>query len=300
MITIKVPATTTNMGPGFDCLGMAFKLYNRLKVEQIEKGLIINNLQNDKRIPCDESNLIYRTMLKFYEEMGIEQPVGGIKLTQDDQIPLTRGLGSSAACIVSGLIAANQLSGGKASTQDICEIAAALEGHPDNSTPAIVGGMVVAALSNKKLSYVKLDTAVFKDLKFAFMIPNFQLSTKTARRVLPKNVSIEDGVFNISRAALLVAALLKGEYSVLEEAMDDRFHQPYRLGSVPEMSDIFKKSKEAGAYGACLSGAGPTLMALYSDDKFIDGMKDYLSGIENNWEIKTLQPDNDGAQIESE
>lgn len=297
MIHIKVPATTANMGPGFDCIGMALKLYNNLWVEESNETLVVENRRNDVNIPLGRSNLIYRSMISFYKELGIKKRLPGIKLIQDDAIPITRGLGSSAACIVSGLLAANEISGTNLKREQLCELAAKIEGHPDNSTPAIVGGVVIGAMENGKLEYVRLAPEKFMELRFAVMIPDFPLSTKKAREVLPGSVSMADAVFNISRAALMTAALFNGDFSKLSVAMDDRLHQPYRMDMVPGMEQIFVSARKCGAKGVFLSGAGPTIIAVYNDDSFAAEMESHLKMLPDKWEIKVLEPDSDGAVV---
>lgn len=295
MYSIKVPATTANMGPGFDSIGMAFQMYNHTYIEEIEKGLEIEIKKNqDFLIPTDEKNLIYKTIKTFFQECGKSVP--GIKIIQNDEIPLTRGLGSSAACIVAGLMAANELSGSKLSKKELAEIAAKLEGHPDNSTPAILGGMVVGAMDNEKLNYIKLN--ISEELKFNVMIPQFPLSTEKARNVIPKKIDLKDAVFNLSRTALLVAAITYNDFDKLSAAMDDRLHQPYRMPIIPDMEIIFKKAKEYGSKAVFLSGAGPTIIAItHKNDSFENKMKEFLESLNNKWDFKDLKPDLNGAEI---
>ena len=299
MIHVRIPATTANMGPGFDCIGMAFQMYNHLWVEEaetLESKLIIENKNPAFRIPLNENNLIYKSIKRFYSEAGF-CGIPSLKIIQDDRIPLTRGLGSSAACVVGGLLTANALTGEKLSRDDLCFLAAKIEGHPDNSTPAIVGGIVVGALSEKKLDYIKI---IANDkLKFAVMIPDFRLSTSKARSVLPKKISHADAVFNVSRAALMISAILTGDYEKLSAATEDRLHQPYRLPLVPEMDKIFYNARLNGASGVFLSGAGPSIIAIYEEraDGFITGMKNFFQKIHAKWDIITLAPDNEGAAV---
>lgn len=295
MFKVKVPATTANMGPGFDSIGMALQLYNEIEFEEIESGFEINALNdNNQLIPTDERNLIYKTFKNFFDDADIKLP--GIKITQNDSIPLTRGLGSSAACIVAGLIAADKIAGTNLEKKELAEIAAVLEGHPDNSTPAILGGMVSGVIDNEKLSYVKFD--VSDKLDFNVMIPNFTLSTEKARKAVPQSVSLKDAVFNVSRAALLVSSMITGNFDNLKTAVDDRLHQPYRMPMIPDMDKIFEKSYDFGAKAAFLSGAGPTLIAVTHDNSsFKNNMSDYLSLLENSWTIINLKPDINGACI---
>lgn len=302
MIKIRVPATTANMGPGFDSIGMAFKLYNHIWVKRLASGSknIIEIKSAQDGIPRDETNLIYVSMKRFYSETGIKSGLPPVHIIQEDYIPMTRGLGSSAACVVGGLVAANEISGKKFSKQQLANIAAKIEGHPDNSTPAIVGGIVVGAMDGNNLEYIKIDTSeiVKKGLSFSVMIPDFRLSTERARGVLPKTYTMKDAVFNSSRSALMVASLLTGNLNKLMVSMDDRIHQPYRKKIIPGMDEIFREAKRLGAKGVFLSGAGPTLIAVNDRPFFNVEMKDFLATLPNNWKLMDLEPDNIGVVIE--
>lgn len=294
MIKVKVPATTANMGPGFDSIGMALGMYNIVYAEEIEEGLEIIVQDGNKDIPTDETNLIYKTICAFYE--NIHQPVPGLRIIQQDSIPHTRGLGSSAACIVAGLHIANALSHSFFSKEELVQMAAQLEGHPDNTTPALLGGMTIGAMNSEDMKYVKVHVA--ENLHFAVMIPDFTLSTELARGVLPETVSLKDAIFNTSRAALLTASMLTGDMDNLELAMQDRLHEPYRAKLIPHMEEILEKARFYGAKGTFLSGAGPTLLAVVKNVvAFRREMVGYLNGLENKWQVQMLQADNEGAKV---
>lgn len=300
MIHIRIPATSANMGPGFDSIGIAVELYNHIWVEEQTTGLTIEvRRKQEIPVPTDETNLIYQTMRYFYEEKGLKMP--GVKIVQEDDIPMVRGLGSSAACIVGGLFAANALAGNICSREELAQMAAKLEGHPDNSNPAIFGSMVVGALDDTEMNHVRLELP--DDLIFATMIPDFPVSTHDSRRVLPDSYSRADVVFNVSRAALLVASMMTGNYENFAMAMEDRVHQPYRAELICGMEEIFAQAKDAGAVASYLSGAGSTLMALVRKEQaeqFERKMSEYLSTLENHWELKLLQADMQGVLVEGE
>ncbi len=297
---VIVPATSANMGSGFDSIGIAFQKYNHLWFVEIEEGIqILINKKHDLNIPTDETNLIYKTMKDFYDMVG--KPMPGVRLIQEDYIPHTRGLGSSAACIVAGLMAANDLSGCNYSKDDLAQIAAKIEGHPDNSNPALLGGMVVGALDDKEMRHVKLTMP--ENLTFAVMIPNFPLSTDMSRGILPEKILRKDAVFNSSRSALLVASMITGDVDNFKMAMDDRIHQPYRMNLIPGMMDIFAEADRCGAKASYLSGAGPSLVSVITDDMVGDfefKMNNYLSTLSDKWELEMLKPDTEGARIVSE
>ena len=294
MIKVKVPATTANMGPGFDSIGMALTMYNIAYAEEIEKGLEIIIQDGNPSIPTDESNLIYKTICYFYDNIG--KPVPGIRIVQQDSIPHTRGLGSSAACIVAGLHIANAMSHSFFSKEELVQMAAQIEGHPDNTTPALLGGMTIGAMNEKDMKYVKVH--VPDTLHFAVMIPDFTLSTELAREALPKSVSLKDAVFNASRAALLAASMMSGDMDNLELASQDCLHQPYRSKLIPHMDEILEQAKRYGAKGRFLSGAGPTLLAIIKNVvDFRREMVAYLETLDQNWQVQMLQADNEGAKV---
>ena len=298
MIHIQIPATSANMGPGFDSIGVAVQLYNHIWVEEQTTGLTIDvKRKQEIEVPTDETNLIYQTMKYFYEKKGLQMP--GVHLIQEDYIPMVRGLGSSAACIVGGLLAANALAGNICDKDELAQMAAMLEGHPDNSNPAIYGSMVVGAQNEKEMKHVRLELP--EDLIFAIMVPDFPVSTADSRGVLPNEYSRKDMVFNASRAALLVASMMTGKYENFDMAMQDKVHQPYRAKLIPGMEEIFAHAKEFGAVASYLSGAGSTLMAMVTKDKaetFERKMSAYLRTLEHNWDLKLLRADVEGAKIE--
>ncbi len=300
MIHIRIPATSANMGPGFDSIGVALELYNHLWVEKIPEGLKIEvKRKQEIEIPVDESNLIYQTMKYFYDQKGLAMP--GVHLIQEDYIPMVRGLGSSAACIVGGLIAANELAGRPCDKEELAQMAAKLEGHPDNSNPAIFGSMVVGALDEEKMMHVRLELP--EDLVFATMVPSFPVSTAKARGVLPDGYSRGEVVFNVSRGALLVASIMSGKLENLSMAMEDKIHQPYRSQLIPNMEEIFVKAKEYGALASYLSGAGSTLMAMVKreqSEQFQKEMSAYLQTLPDHWQLMLLKADLEGAKVETE
>ncbi|MBQ3567645.1 MAG: homoserine kinase [Anaerotignum sp.] len=214
---------------------------------------------------------------------------------------MVRGLGSSAACIVGGLFAANALAGNICDKDELAQMAAQLEGHPDNSNPAIFGSMVVGAQDKNKMNHVRLELP--DDLIFATMVPDFPVSTHDARSVLPDHYSRGDMVFNASRAALLVASMMTGKYENFDMAMEDCVHQPYRAQLIPGMNEIFAHAKACGAVACYLSGAGSTLMAMVTKDKaegFERKMSEYLGTLPHNWELNLLQADMQGVLVEDE
>ncbi|MEH2270435.1 MAG: homoserine kinase [Nostoc sp.] len=259
-ITVTVPATTANLGPGFDCIGAALKLYNEFKFTRLEEGGLTIDVTGTEaeRVQTDDSNLLYQAFVKFYQH--IEQTPPTVKIEIKLGVPLARGLGSSATAIVGGLVAANQLEGATLSQSQVMELAIAMEGHPDNVVPALLGGCRLAATSGA--GWEICDVPWHKDVVPVVAIPNFELSTSKARGVLPTEVSRADAIFNTAHLGLLLRGLETGNGQWLKTALQDKLHQPYRKALIPGYDALNIAAVSAGAYGMVISGAGPTLLAL--------------------------------------
>ncbi len=299
MITVKVPATSANMGSGFDSIGVALALYNTVSAKETDGGLKIDILDDSRGfLPSDSRNLVYRAMQAVFNEAAYS--CKGLHIVQSNSIPVTRGMGSSSASIVAGILLANAICKGGMTREDVIALAANIEGHPDNTTPAILGGMVVAVIDGGKTFYQKVAVDSEK-IKFAVFVPDFILRTKKARSLLPANVPHVDAVFNTGRAALLVASMMTGAYGNLKTAMDDRLHQQYRRHLIRGMDDIFKAAEDFGAYGAYISGAGPAIIAVIDagdSEVFSQRAGEFLSHTLKGWNLLILDPDNTGANIE--
>lgn len=294
MINIRVPATTANIGPGFDCLGIALNLYNDISICEIDRGLKIEALGNTKDIPLNYDNLIYKSMKHIFNITGINPK--GVQIVQKVNIPLSRGLGSSSTCIAAGVVAANELIGKPLSFDEMLNEAVKLEGHPDNIAPTFLGGMVASIGVNEKYIYKKFP--VSEKFKFIALIPDFRLSTQKARGVLPSNYERKDVVYNIGRAVLLVDALKNGEQENLGEFLKDKIHQPYRKKLINYFDDIYFFCISKGAYGVYLSGAGPTIMVIADPKSNIhQDIKSFLINNGLGWGIKELDVDNEGITI---
>lgn len=294
MISIKIPATSANLGAGFDALGLAVSLYNYVEMEESDKVEIIS--ADGTQIPTDESNMVYIAARDLFEVCG--KKLRGLKIRQTNNIPMTRGLGSSSACIVAGLVGANKLLGSPLGNDDIVDLSAQIEGHPDNTAPALLGGIVTAVFDGRKVHWVKQE--VFTKLKLAAVIPDFELSTTKARACLPKQINFRDAVYNLSRAALFSASLLTGKFENLKTGVDDRLHQPYRMELIPGGKEVFEIAYAHGAYAAYVSGAGPTVMAIADEEnEFFAGKVQFSldnAGL-TGWKVHELKIDNCGTQI---
>ncbi len=259
MIRVQVPATTANLGPGFDCLGMALELHNIIEIIPTSRSFSIEvSGEGAADIPRDENNLAFQAARRVFQQAGCS--MGGLKLRLSNQIPVARGLGSSTSAVVGGIIAANLLTGGRLSVKEMISLASSIEGHPDNVAPAVLGGIVVSVLSDGEVKYLKIEPP--QGLKGVVAVPDFVLTTKTSREVIPSQVSFQDAVFNVGRAALLVAALQQGDLGLLSVAMEDRLHQSFRSSLIPGLKKVIAAAKLAGARGVTLSGAGPTVIAF--------------------------------------
>lgn len=292
MIQIKVPATTANLGPGFDTLGLALNLYNLFSFSEIPTGLEINGSSDAAK---NKKNLVYIAMLRTFNILGYNPR--GININIESDIPISRGLGSSAACILGGVMGANELASSPLSLEEIFKIATEIEGHPDNIAPALFGGLVVSLKEEAKIYYNKINIA--KGIKFVALMPDFKLSTSVARGVLPTKVLFKEAVDNVSRVSLLLSALSNGRFDLLKPSLKDNLHQPYRGALILGFNQILEKSYEFGALGAYLSGAGPTIMTIISDEDtiFVNRINKYLGSIGYKWSVLDLEIDLSGAKV---
>lgn len=295
MIKIKVPASTANLGAGFDCFGMALNLYNEFEIDETNNGVTFLEAGKPSSIPL-ENNLIYNSMLKAFNKYNYNFKGLYINVSKAD-VPLSRGLGSSATCIGAGLAAANHLMHNIMTEQDLLNLATEIEGHPDNVVAAIKGGFNVSLWDSKNVTYSKIEPP--EDLAFAALIPDFKMSTSDCRKVLPDNYSRKDCVFNVSHAALLICSLYQKDYSKFRECFKDKIHQPYRGTLIENMNEIFQKAEEFGSLGEFISGSGSTLMTVINKEntEFDKKMSLFLSSLAANWEVKILRPDFTGVQV---
>ncbi len=300
-IKVKIPATSANLGPGFDVLGIALQLYNELEIAELnspKKFSIEVDGEGKDTLPRDEKNIVYQAVGKVYQRVGKKLPPLSLRFT--NRIPLARGLGSSASAIIGGMVAANELLGKKLSVEEILEEALVMEGHPDNLVPALVGGLCICykkdelqaiptarpgnnARGGLYQSFRRGSSLQVKDSmskaqsneqikyikisqlpnwKVVVCVPKYEVSTALARKILLDKVSRKDVVFNLSRVALLINAFMSGDKCLLETAMEDRLHQTARVKLIPGMDDVFSAAWQAGALGVALSGSGPTIIAF--------------------------------------
>lgn len=285
MVKVLTPATSANIGPGFDCLGIAYNLYNEFEVELSDK-LIIEG--------CDlkyqnENNLFYIGFNSVKERLNRYEKC---KVIIHSNIPVSRGLGSSASLIVAGVLSANNLFGNKLSLEELFEIATKIEGHPDNIAPCMFGGFT-CAYQNEKPELIHLN--VSNSLRYTLIIPDYELSTSQSRSVLPKNYNRQDVVFNISRNILLIKAFESGDEKLIKEALQDKIHQPYRKELIKDYDRIEKICLDNKAISMVLSGAGPTMLAISKIDNLSSKIKQSLP---ENYLILDLNLNSKGAIIQ--
>ncbi|MGI5857845.1 MAG: homoserine kinase [Tepidanaerobacteraceae bacterium] len=293
MVRIQVPATTANFGPGFDCLGASLGLYNYINMEFSDKLEIHVKGEGVDKIPLDETNLVYQAAIRVLKRANITRP---LKIVLENHIPLARGLGSSAACIAGGLMAANHLASEFLENSELVEIGTEMEGHPDNIVPAMFGGFCLSMVHENKVIYKTFPVPFW--LRFVVCIPDFELKTEDARKVLPKTVKFEDAIYNTSHTAMLVAAMAQGDLSYMNVFCQDKLHQPYRSHLIPGMDKILQTVSHKGAFAGFLSGSGPTVVCLTlreRADALGKHMVDIFSkeGIKSNYQV--LSSDSKGV-----
>ena len=295
--TARIPASTTNLGPGFDVLGLALQLYSTVSLEITGSSteVVVSGVDVEK-IPSTPEHIAFQAVESIFQRSGVQQP-DGLKLTIANGIPAIRGLGGSGTAILGGLLTANVLCGNMFSLSEILNFATAIEGHPDNVAASLYGGLVISVQEEEHIHTIQLvcDPA----LHVVLAIPEFTLSTQKARDILPKTVDFADAIYNISRSSLLVASIATGKLDMLPLAMKDKLHQPYRSTLIPGFNDVVEAATSAGALSIALSGAGPTIAAycLNNMDQVGNRMQEVFNQHGIPCKIKVLSADLDGATV---
>ena len=295
-VTVRVPATTANLGPGFDCLGLALGLWNMVRLEVGSPGVAITG-EGANSLSRGEENLVFRAACALFQHAGLPQP--NLRLRCRNAIPLSRGLGSSAAAVVGGLVAANALCGQPLDQQQLLDLAASLEGHPDNVAPALLGGCRIVVKEESRL--VTAAVPLPRWLSSVVFIPDMPMPTREAREILSPQVSRDEAVYNLGRMGLLVNALATGAAEDLRVATQDALHQPARQGLFPAMEPIIKASLEAGALGAFLSGGGSSIVAFTRGREMTIGyeMAEMARKCRVGGALKVLRPSARGCYVAS-
>ncbi|MBI2818010.1 MAG: homoserine kinase [Acidobacteria bacterium] len=295
-VQIRVPASSANLGPGFDALGLALGLYLRCTLRRSDAGLkVISCGTYTSEIPTDSSNLILRTFSRWAGEQSLDS----VHLAIHNEIPLGRGLGSSAAAIVAGLALANEWAGLERSREELIQAATDVEGHPDNVAAAVRGGLVVSCQRDDQ-RVISTNCSIAPELQIVLVVPECRLSTEAARAALPAAYSRRDAVFNVQRAALLMQAFRDGSRELFAEAMRDRLHQPYRAKLIPGFDEVLQLTNVPGLLGAALSGAGPSVIAFC--EARAEEIGDIIAGCFRkhglNAEARLLKVDHQGVIVE--
>ena len=305
-VTVKVPATTANLGPGFDCLGLALPIYNEITVEETVmpgSGVEINIIEDSETydilsIPKDENNIVYKAIELLYNFVG--QTVSDIKITIKTNIPVTRGLGSSASVIVGGLIAANKLLGNPADEAVLLSIATEVEGHPDNVAPALFGGFCLSSFEDDG-SVLCSKILWPEDWKLTVLIPDYELDTKIARSILPESITIKDAAYNIRKCSMLIDAVYRQDAELMKKCLSDKLHQPYRerlIKGFKELKELLANKDDV--LGCVISGAGPTILVISKNDgfeKIESEVKQIFENYNVNCDIRTFDIENEGTKV---
>ncbi|MFQ5865809.1 MAG: homoserine kinase [bacterium] len=280
MVKVRVPASTSNLGSGFDAFGLALQLYLSIEMERSPYGWQILTLgEGAKEIPSNEENLIVKSAKKVFEKLS--EPLPGLKMKIENQIPLFRGLGSSGAATIAGLLGAVQLANSGLTNQEILTLANEIEGHPENAASSLLGGLTINCVDKGQVISKKVD--VDKNLRAVLLIPDVAISTHDARRALPRTVSHKDAVFNLQRSALLAHAFITRDYEALRVAMQDKLHQPFRKKLMPAYDEFESIAYQNGAIGVCISGSGSTILGL-TLGKLGEGKQ-----LQNFWQAKAQE-----------
>lgn len=290
-VHVRVPATTANIGPGFDCLGCALSLYAGFTCEIIDSGLEITGCPEIYR---NENNLFVKAYRRAEREIGAAP--APIRVHIETDVPVSRGLGSSASLLAGGVAAANALNGSPLSPQKMVELCNEMEGHPDNIAPAVLGGMCASVVNDGVPVTVQVDIA--ENIGFIALIPNFETETKAMRAVLPKEIPFADAVFNSSRLAVLLHAFVQGDLSLIGQSLDDRLHQPYRKHLIHEYSRAEEAAMKAGCTAFCISGSGSTCLGVCEAGRKVQiaqEIQQSLAGSEYEWRVIALDVDHTGA-----
>lgn len=307
-VSYKVPATTANLGPGFDCLGLALPIYNIITIEETvmpSTGIEVNVMKDFENaelieeldsIPNDKDNIVYKAVEILYNLVG--QDPSEIKINIKSSIPIAKGLGSSASVIVGGLMAANDLLGNPADEAALLSIATEAEGHPDNVVPAILGGLVMSSMEDDgSVIYRRLDWP--EDWHITVCIPDFELATNISRSVLPEKVPMEDAKFNARRLAMLIHAIDTVDAKLMKSALEDKLHQPYREKLIPGFKEIKEALKhEENVLGTVISGAGPSIVIISQKnnlEKIYQTVKEVWDNLNVHCDIRTLTVEKCGA-----
>ena len=291
MVSVRVPATSANVGCGFDSLGVALTLYTTFKFEKLDSGLEFVGFE--ERF-SNKNNLVYQTLLTTLKKLNKE--ISGVRISIDNDVPISRGLGSSSTCVVAGIYGAYLLTDTPIDKQKIFTIANEIEGHPDNVSPAIFGSLSSSCTTDsKEAATVKYE--VDERFNFLALIPNFETSTEEARKVMPKEINLQDAIYSMSRIGSVIKAFETYDLELLNKVMGDKIHEPYRKEIIHEYQEVREICEKIDSSAFFISGSGSTLMNIVSDTNNIEKIKTELAKLKYNWQAILLKVDKEGTVV---
>lgn len=291
MVSVRVPATSANVGCGFDSLGVALTLYTTFKFEKLNSGLEFVGFE--ERF-SNENNLVYQTLLTTLKKLNKE--ISGVRISIDNDVPISRGLGSSSTCVVAGIYGAYLLTDTPIDKQKIFTIANEIEGHPDNVSPAIFGSLSSSCTTDSKEA-VTVKYEVDERFNFLALIPNFETSTEEARKVMPKEINLQDAIYSMSRIGSVIKAFETYDLELLKKVMGDKIHEPYRKEIIHEYQEVREICEKIDSSAFFISGSGSTLMNIVSDTNNIEKIKTELAKLKYNWQAILLKVDKEGTVV---
>lgn len=291
MIKVRVPATSANIGCGFDSLGLALNLYTYFTFEKIESGWELVGFEEKFN---NTNNLVYKSFM--YTLKKLNKKVNGVKISIDSEVPISRGLGSSSTCVVAGIYGAYALTETAINRDEIFNIATEIEGHPDNVSPAIYGSLTASCICDD-MSAVTVNYLVDPRFKFMALVPNFETSTEAARAIMPDNYSRADAIYSSSRLGVVLKAFENYDLNLLRKAMGDKIHEPYRKKIIHEYDEVRDICEKIDSYSFLISGSGSTLLNIYKKSSSIDKIKEKLKNLKSDWKVLDLRVDSKGTII---
>ena len=291
MVSVRVPATSANVGCGFDSLGVALTLYTTFKFEKLDSGLEFVGFE--ERF-SNENNLVYQTLLTTLKKLN--KKISGVRISINNDVPISRGLGSSSTCVVAGIYGAYLLTDTPIDKQEIFTLANEIEGHPDNVSPAIFGSLSSSCTTDSKEA-VTVRYEVDERFNFLALIPNFETSTEEARKVMPIEINLQDAIYSMSRIGSVIKAFETYDLELLKKVMGDKIHEPYRKETIHEYHEVREICEKIDSSAFFISGSGSTLMNIVSDTNNIEKIKTELAKLKYNWQAILLKVDKEGTVV---
>lgn len=291
MIKVRVPATSANVGCGFDSLGLALNLYTYFNFQKIESGLELIGFEEKFN---NDNNLVYRSF--NYTLQKLNKDISGVRISIETEVPISRGLGSSSTCVVAGIYGAYAITETKIDRAEIFNIATEIEGHPDNVSPAIYGSLTASCICDD-MSAVTVNYSVDPRFKFMALVPNFETSTEAARAIMPDYYSKSDSIYSSSRLGVVLKAFENYDLNLLKKAMGDKIHEPYRKKIIHEYAEVRAICEKVDSYSFLISGSGSTLLNIYKKSSSLEKVREKLKDLSYDWKVLDLRVDTKGTII---